>query len=128
MAAGHIIKCTISNRIGQTAGKCVNKVRFSPALARADRSVMSLISCYSCGRTGHVSNKCRQRPSNELRGPRGHTDYAGQGSRANFGRQGTSLDSREPGSATSNASSVQMRNWTSSGNGSKFRRSGNVVK
>ena len=79
---------------------------------------MSLISCYNCGRTGHIAKECRQRPSNELRGPRGHTDYAGQGSCANFGRQGTLLDSREPGSITSNASSVQKRNWISSGNGS----------
>ena len=111
-AAGHIIRCTISNRIGHTAGKCVSKVRISPANARAERSVMSLIS-YNCGRTGHIAKECRQRPSNELRGPRGHTNYAVQGSRANFGRQGTSLDSREPGIATSNASSVQKRNWTS---------------
>ena len=69
---------------------------------------MSLIICNNCGRTGHIDKECRQWPSNELRGPSDHTDYAGQGSRANIGRQGMSLDSREPGSDTSNA--VSRRN------------------
>jgi len=167
MAAGHIIRCTNCNRIGHTAGKCVSKVRFSPAVARAERSVMNVISCYNCGRLGHVARECRQRPSNELCEPRSRTDfgrqgtslgirepavprgldyagqesranfryqetsvdirepavprgldYAGQESRANFRRQETSVDSREPSSAARNASSVQKRNWTHSGNGS----------
>ena len=138
MAAGHIIRCINCNRIGHTAGKCVSKIRFSPAIERAERSVMNVISCYNCGRFGHVARECRQRPSNELCEPTSRTDlgrqgtsldirepavprgldYAGQESRANFRRQEKSVDSREPSSAAKNASSVQKRNWTHSGNGS----------
>jgi len=117
MAAGNIIRCTNCNRLGHTAGKCVSKVRFPPAFARAERIVMSIISCYNCGRSGHIAKECRQRLNNELRGPRGHADFADQRSHANFGRQETLLDNREPGSATRNASSVQNRNWTRSENG-----------
>ena len=135
MAEGHI-RCTNCNRIGHTAGKC--KVRFSPAVARAERSVMNVISCYNCGRLGHVAREYRQRPSNELCEPRSRTDfgrqgtslvirgpavprgldYVGQESRANFRRQETSVDNREPSSTARNARSVQKRNWTHSGNGS----------
>ena len=39
MTAGHIIRCTICNRIGHTAGKCVSKVRF-PLLPREQREVL----------------------------------------------------------------------------------------
>ena len=39
MAAGHIIRCTICNRIGHTAGKCVSKVRFL-LLPREQREVL----------------------------------------------------------------------------------------
>jgi len=122
MAAGNTNRCTTCNRLGHTAGNCVSKVRLPPAAARAEKSIVSVISCYNCGRLGHVAKECRQRP-NELRGPKGHADfgghemslvsrepavprklnYADRESCADLGRQGTSLDNREPGSATRNA-------------------------
>ena len=73
MAAGNIIRCTNCSRLGHTAGKCVSKVRLPPAIARAEKSVMSVIS-YNCGRVGHIAKECRQRSSNESRGPRGHAE------------------------------------------------------
>jgi hypothetical protein len=54
MAAGNANRCTNCNRLGHTAGKCVSKVRLSPAAARAEKSIMSVISCYNCGRLGHL--------------------------------------------------------------------------
>jgi len=69
---------------------------------------MSVISCYNFERLGHIAKECRQRLSNELREHR---------SRADYGRQGTSFDSREPSSATRDACNVQKRNWIPSGNG-----------
>ena len=93
-AVGNIFGCTICNRIGHTAGKCASKTGLSPAIARADKRVMSVISCYNCGRSGHIAKECRQRSSTEVREHRG---------RANLGRQQTSFDSREPGSATGKA-------------------------
>ena len=35
MAAGNTVRCTICNRLGHTAGKCVSKDRLPPATARA---------------------------------------------------------------------------------------------
>ena len=107
-AAGHIIRGTICNRLGHTAGKCAPKARFPPADARAEKRVMNVISCYNCGRSGHIAMECRQTSSNELREHRIRADY---------GRQETSFDSLEPSSATRNACNVQKRNWISSGNG-----------
>ena len=44
-------------------------------------------------------------------------DYEERGSRANFGRQGKSLNTCETGVAVEAACRVQGRNWTRSGNG-----------
>ena len=75
MAAGHTIRCTNCNRLGHTTGKYVSKVRPPPAVARAERSVMSVISCFNCGRSGHIAKECRQRSFNELRGPSVHAEF-----------------------------------------------------
>ena len=55
----------------------------------------------------HLARNCRQRSNKELCGPTGH---------AELGRQGTTLDSSDPGSATEAACGVQMKYWIRSGN------------
>jgi hypothetical protein len=127
MAAGNTVKCTNCNRLGHTAGKCVSKDRLPPATVRGVMSVMS----YNCGRVGNLAKNCRQRSNKELCGPRSHAEfgrqgttlgtrepgvprklnYADQGGHAEFGRQGTTLDRRETGSAAEAACGVQKRYW-----------------
>jgi len=46
-AAENIFRCTICNRVGHTAGKCASKTGPPPAIARADKRVMGVISCYN---------------------------------------------------------------------------------
>jgi hypothetical protein len=83
-AAVHTERCTNYNRLGHTASKCVSKDRFPHAKARA---VVSVMSFYKCGQVGPFARDCRQRSNNELCGPRDH---------AELGRQGTTLNTREP--------------------------------
>ena len=45
-AGGSTARCTICNRLGHMASKCVSKDRFPPVNARA---VMSYMSCFKCG-------------------------------------------------------------------------------
>jgi len=45
-AGGNTLRCTICNRLGHMASKCVSMDRFPPAKVRA---VMSFMSCNKCG-------------------------------------------------------------------------------
>ena len=56
-AAGNIFRCTICNRVGHTAEKCASKAGLPAANARADKRVMSVMSCYNCGRSGHIARE-----------------------------------------------------------------------
>jgi len=103
-AGGNTVRCTNYNRLGHMASRCVAKDRLPPANARA---VMSLMSCFNCGRAGHLARDCRQRSNRESCGPSGRAEEC---------RQGTTLDTRERGSYTEAACGVQGRNWTRSGN------------
>jgi hypothetical protein len=104
VAGGNTVRCTICNRSGHVAGKCMFKERVPPANAQA---VMSLLKCFYCGRAGHLAKDCRQRSNREYCGPRG---------RAEDSRQGTTSGTREQGSSTEAACGVHRRNWAQSGN------------
>ena len=100
-----------------------SKAWLPPAIAQAEKRVMSVISCYNCWRLGHIARECRQRSSNELREPgsamgKAHELREHRG-RAELGRQRTLFDSREPGTATRKGCNIQKRNWIDSGNGCK---------
>ena len=111
----------------------MSKDRFPHAKARA---VVSVMSFYKCGQVGPFARDCRQRSNNELCGPRDHAELGRQGTtldtresgsateaalcgprgHAELGCQETTLDTRESGGATEAACGVQKRYWTRSGN------------
>ena len=123
--------------LGHTAGKCVSKDKLPPVTARA---VMYVI-IYNCGRVRHLAKECLQSSNNELCGTRVRAEfgrqettsdnrepgeplrfnYGDQGSHAELCRQETTLDNRGPVSATRAACGVKKRNWTRSGTGIRGR-------
>jgi hypothetical protein len=111
-AGGNTIRCTICNSLGHTASKCASKDRFPPANARA---VMSVVSCYKCGRAGHLARYCRQGTTLDTRELGGSTEAALR-IRAENCRQATTLGTREHGGSTEAACGVQGRSWTREGN------------
>jgi hypothetical protein len=54
---GPHIRCSVCNRLGLAASKCMELSKFSPA------SVKAVLSCFICGHTGHVARDCRRRPT-----------------------------------------------------------------
>ena len=97
-------RCTICNRLGHMASKCVSKDRVPPANARA---VMSYMSCFKCGRAGHLARDCRQKSNKGTCGPRGHAEECSPG---------TTSGTREQGRSTEAACGVQKKNWIRAGN------------
>jgi hypothetical protein len=96
-AEGYTVRCTNCNSLGHTARKFVSKDRLTLAYARA---VSIFMSCYKCRGAVHLARDCRQRSNKELSVRRGQAELC---------RQGTTLDTREPGSATEAACGVQKR-------------------
>ena len=84
MAAGKTVKCTNCNRLGHTASEFVSKDRLLPA---ASRAVISVISCYNCGRVQRLAKICQQKSNNELCGPRSHAEFGRQGTLSTLSRE-----------------------------------------
>ena len=103
-AGGNTIRRTICNRLSHMASKCVSKDRLPPANARTD---MSFMSCFKCGRAGHLASPCRQKSNKGSCGPSGHVEEC---------RPGTTSGVRKQGSSKEAAYDVQRKNWIRSGN------------
>jgi hypothetical protein len=101
-AGGKTVRCKNCNRFCHIASKCVPKYELPPANARA---VMSLMSCYKCGREGHLARLSTEFEQGIIRtkGSRGMSS-------------GKDVRYPEQGSSTVAACGVQKRNWARSGN------------
>ena len=104
-AGGNTTRCTICNRLGHMASKCVSKDRFPPANAQA---VMSFMSSFKCGRAGQIAREnCRQKSNKGTCGPRGHAEEC---------HPGTTSVTREQGRSMEAACGFQKKKWIRAGN------------
>ena len=101
-AGGNTVRCTLCNRLGHFAGRCVTRDRLPPANARA---VMSFMSCFKCGQAGNLDRDYRQGSNRESCRRRGRAEC----------RQGMTLGAREQGSYTEAACGIQGKSWTREG-------------
>jgi hypothetical protein len=84
-ANGPPLRCNKCNKLGHTAIRCTNQDRFPVPNAR------TIMSCFNCGREGHIAKDCRRKPT-----------Y----------RSGVGRD-------TTNSKNAQGKGWIRSGNGER---------
>jgi hypothetical protein len=57
-AGGNTDRCTLCNRLGHVASRCVTKDRLPPAKRAGSQEFVNFISC-KCGRAGNLARRCR---------------------------------------------------------------------
>ena len=94
-AGGPLLRCHRCKKLGHTADKCRSNEKFPHTGARevneftAVNEVTEIMSCFNCGRNGHVAKNCHDGTVCKQCGMNGHTE---------------------------NNCRVQNRYWTKSGN------------
>jgi hypothetical protein len=91
-ANGPPLRCGRCNQLGHVASRYTDFNKFSPS------SVKTVLSCFNCGREGHLARNCRQRPAHKV----------GVGRDTRF-KAGTGGD-------TGDFSRTQNKGWFRSGN------------
>jgi len=105
-ANGPPLRCNKCNKFGHTAIRCTNPDRFPVPNAR------TIMSCFNCGREGHVAKDCRQRPTYKGSVGRDTDDKFRSIGRDTQYRGGVGRD-------TNDLSRAQGKGWIRSGNGER---------
>jgi hypothetical protein len=102
-AMGPSLRCNKCNKLGHARNKCLSSERFPTANAKA------ILSCFGCGREGHIARDYRRRP----------TDKGSVGRDTEKMFKSVSRDTRYRGNVgtdTDISSGAQGKGWIRSGN------------
>lgn len=102
-ANGPPFRCNKCNKLGHTANRCSSSDRFPIA------NVKAVLSCFNCGREGHIAKDCRRRPMYK----------GGVGRDTDKGFESVGRDTQYKGGVsrdTYNSSRAQGKGWNRSGN------------